>query len=674
MATLRNRNDILLQATSPRVDTIALPSTTTVDWNVLTDGSGTQPDDNATVGATWDVDINGQPTSIIQTFYQSAAPSSGMVAGDFWIDSDDNKVYRYNGSSWLDVQDDDIASAITDAADAQATADGKVVTFAQVSAPSATSIGDLWMDTDDGNKMYRATATGTGSWVALQDLDIATALSDASNAQSTADGKIVSFYQTTAPTATSIGDIWVDTDDDNKTYRASAVGSGSWVSIQDGTITTAQSDATTAIGNAATAQSTADGKVVTFVQTTAPTSEGIGDLWMDTDDDNKMYRSTVAASSVNWVAYAQESADWTKIFGAAKADDNATVGGSMGEYTYVETTRPITWASNSDVTATATTVERTTGTGAWDAGAYGSGGTGNPYDRAILQFKAATTDKEMAMGWSDVASTDHTRDSIDHCFYLKLDGTYDIYESGVSQSVTGDYITSTVFKIIINPYGWMEYYVDNEIVQKTDITIATDYSVDSSIYTLNGKFDTISIDELVTTEVASPNVTGKIDQYNVGTYIRNAAIQNAQIGALSVGTLKIQDNAVTVPVATEASAKFNVGVGSWTTVQSATITLTASSDVFITAGVWILSQVAVSNELFRLSSGQVRLLRDTTTVKSHAFAYNWSQLQSVTFKESLSSGTYTYHLQQYNNYANTGLIADAGDAYDRYVSILGVAK
>jgi hypothetical protein len=39
-------------------------------------------------------------------------------------------------------------------------------TFVQASAPSALAVGDLWFDTDDGNKVYRATSTGTGGWVA----------------------------------------------------------------------------------------------------------------------------------------------------------------------------------------------------------------------------------------------------------------------------------------------------------------------------------------------------------------------------------------------------------------------------------------------------------------------------------------------------------------------------
>ncbi len=46
----------------------------------------------------------------------------------------------------------------------------------------------------------------------------------------------------------------------------------------------------TAIGNAATAQATAAGKVRTFVGTSAPTAEAVGDLWIDTANGNRLNR------------------------------------------------------------------------------------------------------------------------------------------------------------------------------------------------------------------------------------------------------------------------------------------------------------------------------------------------------------------------------------------------
>ena len=41
----------------------------------------------------------------------------------------------------------------------------KVTTFAQNSPPEATAIGDIWIDTNDSNKLYRASAVGSANWV-----------------------------------------------------------------------------------------------------------------------------------------------------------------------------------------------------------------------------------------------------------------------------------------------------------------------------------------------------------------------------------------------------------------------------------------------------------------------------------------------------------------------------
>jgi len=242
----------------------------------------------------------------VTTFFQNDAPTAEGT-GDLWMDTNDgNKLYRWSGSAWAEIQDDAIAQAISNAATAQSTADGKIISFYQNDAPTATSVGDLWVDTNDGNRLYRATATGTGSWVSVRDATIATAqtaaataITNAATAQGTADGKVTTFFQAGVPgTDVKEGDLWIDSDD-NKLYRAAnddsdQIAANEWIEIQDEAIATA-------ITNAATAQSTADGKIVTFYQTSAPTATSVGDLWVDTDDGNKLYRSS-ATGTGNWVA------------------------------------------------------------------------------------------------------------------------------------------------------------------------------------------------------------------------------------------------------------------------------------------------------------------------------------------------------------------------------------
>ena len=173
----------------------------------------------------------------IVTFYQASAPTA-LAIGDIWFDTDDGyKQYRWSGAAWVIAADTRIGDAINDAADAQATADSKVTTFVATSAPTADAVGDIWYDSDDGYKPYRWSGS---AWVSVQDLSIAAALSAANDAQATADGKIVTFYQSSAPTASAVGDIWFDTDDDYKQYRWSG---SAWVLAADTRIGQAINDA-----------------------------------------------------------------------------------------------------------------------------------------------------------------------------------------------------------------------------------------------------------------------------------------------------------------------------------------------------------------------------------------------------------------------------------------------
>lgn len=213
----------------------------------------------------------------IVSYWQSTEPT-GSAVGDLWFDTDDqNRPYRWDGTAWTDARDSSIADAFAAASTAQETADGKVTTFYQNTAPTAEGIGDLWVDTADGNRLYRWNGT---EWGDIQDADIGSALQAAASAQETADGKIESYWQTMAPTASGVGDIWFDTSDQNRPYRWDGV---SWVDARDSQIADA-------LDAASTAQSTADGKITTFYQTTAPAAEGVGDLWVDTDDNNRLYR------------------------------------------------------------------------------------------------------------------------------------------------------------------------------------------------------------------------------------------------------------------------------------------------------------------------------------------------------------------------------------------------
>lgn len=135
-------------------------------------------------------------------------------------------------TDWTQAPEDlesDISAANALAQSAKNTADGKITTFyaASTNPPTATTAGDLWIKTDDGNSLWRWDGT---AWVSVDNADIQSALTAAGTAQATADSKIVTFAQTSEPTATDVGDIWIDTNDSNHMYRWNGT---TWVDVHD---------------------------------------------------------------------------------------------------------------------------------------------------------------------------------------------------------------------------------------------------------------------------------------------------------------------------------------------------------------------------------------------------------------------------------------------------------
>jgi hypothetical protein len=223
-----------------------------------------------------------------------AAPGGPHKTGDLWLQTPSNVAHRWEGDpgAWVVSRDQGIVQALQDAFDANAKAvqagtDAlaardiaviKTTTFAQDNAPPTTgrTAGDVWIDTNDGNRRY----IWNGSWTASN--------LGATGISATARqlGAITTFRQPAAPTTGMIvGDFWVDSDDGNKVYIRTA---SAWELSRD-------PDINAAITNAATAQATADGKMRIFPQADEPTglvATDVGDLWIETDNANRTYTWT----------------------------------------------------------------------------------------------------------------------------------------------------------------------------------------------------------------------------------------------------------------------------------------------------------------------------------------------------------------------------------------------
>ena len=159
-----------------------------------------------------------------------------LVAGDIWVNSTTAVQNRWSGSAWEVASDTSAFNAWVDNTynlNLANLTDGKIESWFTTSDPSstwtgtdATHTGDLWYST--ASKLLKR--WGGTSWTTLEDQVAIDAATAASTAQETADGKINTYVSAAPPTATAIGDLWIDSDDENRLYRWDGL---SWVSLRD---------------------------------------------------------------------------------------------------------------------------------------------------------------------------------------------------------------------------------------------------------------------------------------------------------------------------------------------------------------------------------------------------------------------------------------------------------
>lgn len=147
-------------------------------------------------------DTNAAIDGKVEFWFDTSDPSTawtddterGKHVGDLWYDDTADakalKRYTYDAGHdpvyyWVDVVDQTAINAADAAADAQSTADGKITAFYQDNEPTAEGTGDLWFDTNDGNKPYRWTGS---AWVSTQDGAIADVDARVTNVETTKIG------------------------------------------------------------------------------------------------------------------------------------------------------------------------------------------------------------------------------------------------------------------------------------------------------------------------------------------------------------------------------------------------------------------------------------------------------------------------------------------------------
>jgi len=311
--------------------------------------------------------IDTLQASSAQTFYQDSAPDPSVVTlveNDIWVNTTEPAdgsepayaLHQWDGSGWFEQTPNSLAGthaaveaerlarvnrdgALAQTIDTVETSVGrKSRTFFQANPPVAENVGDLWVDTGNGNLLKRWTGS---TWQIARDLGIALADSKAVTAQNAAeaasslavakaseaetnaaaytDGEINSVEAAaiaaaeaytderelivksyadgivTASEQAAINAAGLYTDAERQLSEAVAA------SYADGIVTAEEERAiadATAKANAAelaasnlanTAQATADSKNKVFRQDSPP-AENVGNLWFDSSDGDKAKR------------------------------------------------------------------------------------------------------------------------------------------------------------------------------------------------------------------------------------------------------------------------------------------------------------------------------------------------------------------------------------------------
>ena len=231
-----------------------------------------------------------------KTFLQTAAPTTGMVAGDLWFDTDDsNKPYRYSGTAWTAITDPRIASntaAITSEATARANADSAL--SSRIDTVVATASGNAAAIQTEQTARANADSALSGRVDTVQSAttaaqNTANAAQQAAEAAATAAGnKGEVIFGSTTPTAEKrlSQNLWIDTTGGLNTPKR--WNGSTWVAVTDKAATdaaaaasAAQATATEALGKANTATqniATVQNQVNTLTTQQSATASQVGTL------------------------------------------------------------------------------------------------------------------------------------------------------------------------------------------------------------------------------------------------------------------------------------------------------------------------------------------------------------------------------------------------------------
>ena len=355
----------------------------------------------------------------------------------------------------------------------------------------------------------------------------------------------------------------------------------------------------------ATAAAQLDNKTVTYYQNDPPSSPDGGDLWVDTNNSNKLYRRNDGNTAWNLIqdaAAAQQTADAAQVAANTKVTtfyENSAPSGSTGDLWY-------------DTNDPQRRLYRYNGT-TWQ----------------IIGDQTAYNTAAGFAGQGSLASLNSIGYSSNFITGIRPDADADRTGANTALNVVG---------------------------QTAFATLAQINAANISTYISGAAIDTAQIKNAAITNALISNLAVG------GAQIQNAAITNAKIGNLSVNTAKIADQAVTFPLQAFTLGNINTGT-SWVTVQSLTVTNPSGAPVNITC----TCAARFSSSGSGSSTAGARLIRNNgTIVENYGSLLSVSSggvglgtISLIAQDEPPAGGAVTYLFQIQNTYGQSRQIGEA---------------
>ena len=517
-----------------------------------------------------------------KTYYQTTAPTSGMVAGDIWFDSDDgNKAYRYSGSAWVATDDTRIAANAADIVTEQtARANADTALSNQITTLTSTVNGNTAAIQAEASTRASETGNLFGKYTVKVDLNGYVTgyglASTVNNGTPTSEFTVVADKFSIAPVQTDN-----TANDGSPFFHRTTATTINGVSVPAGTYMKAAYIHDATITNAKIANLAVDNAKI------ADVSAG------------KLTAGSIAVGQyIQSAGYIAGSAGW-RINGDGNAElSNAVVRGTV-------------YATDGEFTGTVKA--GTTILGA-SATSYSSGaGFYAGLDSAVYKWRVGNP-TGARIQWTGTAIEVY---NASNQLTISSGGISASYVSGLGAFATLDSITSANISTYI-----------------ASAAIDTAYIADAAI--TQAKIGNAAITQ------------AKIGNAAVGSaQIEDAAITTAKIGNAQVNTLQLAGQAVTIPVSSYIANTIYFWDGSGEVLSQSNTHIATGAPVSIIVSLRASpgSTADSQNGGFTTATGYfVRLKRNGQTIRNHNALGPFSGLITFALVDNPPAGTVTYSL------------------------------